>query len=238
MSGSFSSGNYGSAGYHGREEAPRSAGGLGSSTNGGKSNASGSNSTTVKQKLDALTSGPRKLMSGEETAAQQVERQDPGFGLDTAHEVISGKQASAAGPSLPKGVTPLSQPKPLGAVPYVGEPSLGQVLGTLLGTIAGFAVPGAGVINSLPDIVEGDTAAVPTGGFIGRGIDVASGSVPGKQTGWYQTPERAPIGGEKIPIASSGRIVRDDDQASPLADSLRQVLSSAGSWPPVKVKAI
>ncbi|HVZ00360.1 MAG TPA: hypothetical protein VHA35_12690, partial [Dongiaceae bacterium] len=73
----------------GQRNTPSASGGR-SAASGGKSNASGGGSSTTKQQLDALTSGPRKLMSGEETARQQVERQDPGFGLDTAREVVSG----------------------------------------------------------------------------------------------------------------------------------------------------
>lgn len=141
-----------------------------------------------------------------------------------------------------------------GATPYVGAPSLGQVLGTLLGAAAGIAFPGAGLVNSAPDIMDavegGNANGIPTGGMIGRGIDAVTGGVPGKQTGWstdrfHGVPGGVSANGGAVnggPLAgnTAGGIQRSDqnDNAAPISEALRTILSQAGVWPPVKPSAI
>jgi len=95
---------------------------------------------------------------------------------------------SAPQKNLPTGVTPMSQPKPMGAVPFIGSPSLGQILGTTISAL----VPGGGLLNNAPDIARGKFSTQTSGGLLGEGIDSLTGQKPGPQTGWSADPSMTP----------------------------------------------
>jgi hypothetical protein len=155
--------------------------------------------------------------------------------------------------NLPTGVTPLNQPKPMGATPFVSDPSLGQVMGEIISAALSTVVPGAGVANSVAGSVAGGTlgdfSAISRGGIIGQGIDAVTGGVPGQQTGWSADRNHGvpgPIGGTggavnggPIGPVHAGRVERDGTSGgTPVSEALRVILSQAGVWPPVKASAV
>jgi translation initiation factor IF-2 len=175
----------------------------------------------------------------------------PGDHGQVADNNLQNGKVATGRDNLPSNVTPRNEPKPAGAVDFIGDPSLGQALGTLLGAAAGLAVPGASIVNGAGDLLSGGDFSTPTsGGFIGRGFDAMTGGVPGKPTGWsvdrfhgvpggVSANGGAVNGGPMLPNRSGTveRTAQGSDDA-PLAASLRTILSQAGVWPPVKPSAV
>jgi hypothetical protein len=74
------------------------------------------------------------------------------------------------------------------------------------------------------------------GGAIGQMIDGMRGVSPGVVTAASNPNLGGNQGrGTQLPQPSAGRVVKGD---TPIAEGLRSVLSSPGTWPPIKASAI
>ncbi len=114
---------------------------------------------------------------GEDNIARSEAKQ-AGVGALAGKKTEGGGSNTQASPptNLPTGVTPMSQPAPMGATQYYGSPSLGQILGT----VAPALVPGGGVLNNAPSIARGKFSTQNTGGLVGEAIDSLTGSEAGR----------------------------------------------------------
>lgn len=236
----------------GRTPSGRNSSGRSSSTSGSKSSASGGGRDNGMRDYAGANRGQpvgrddgMRDVAGADRGQPTYERKAPNGKVTNGNE------------SLPPGVVPLDKPKPMGATPYISDPSLGQVMGEIISAALSAVVPGAGVANSVAGSVAdgtvGDFSAISRGGIIGQGIDAVTGGVPGQQTGW--SPDRyrgAPsmngiggsggaVNGGPGPIAANrvGTVEREGTSGgTPVSEALRVILSQAGVWPPVKASAV
>jgi hypothetical protein len=145
----------------------------------------------------SLSSGLSKSYAKAPGSAQAADKRfkAEGGSVESGRAVNTGNAGGAGtsaltGPksNLPRGVTPMSQPAPMGATQYYGDPSFGQILGT----VAPAFVPGGGILNNAPSIAKGKINPQNTGGLLGEGIDSLTGEKPGIQTGWSEDPSMTP----------------------------------------------
>lgn len=204
--------------HEGRSAGPGNAGGAGRGSAGGTNRNNGLSDQDILSNKNWNAPGPDKP-----TITRSNEGRVVGEDTDSNHQEY--------------------QP---GDVPSVPNASLGQVIGTMLGNLLGMAVPGAGVVNSAPDIADGvengNAGNIGTGGFIGRAVDDVLGGTPAKMASGWSNPDPNAVGrqrrndGNIQPVTSAARgRVNDEANGEPdLAGTLTQVLSAPGVWPPVR----
>lgn len=126
-----------------------------------------------------------------------------------------------------------------GATPYIADPSLGQVFGSLMNL-----APYAGTMNTVGGIANNlmngglDFGKVYDGGAVGQMIDKMRGVTPGPVTG-ASNPNlngNQTSRGSIVPMAAGAGRVQNDGTPS-LADAFNTIISQPGVWPPVRASA-